>query len=171
MPTREQLNRMALQVRGELREKIHNMTREEKFAELMEFARLGGSYNIDLDEIKRDQKMLGLGDAELEQAVLICCALAGRMLMTLPMPTGDVKDAFLASDWAKWVHGKFKMGLRGAEPAFSLRKGGRNRLQMAIERGADARRIEAAATLMQQAREELHSHKPEHEQPTRAEEK
>jgi hypothetical protein len=127
---REQFNRLAARtVQAEQMARIKAMTRDEKFAELNEYFRIVGQLNLDINELKKDQVMLGLPDDALDQAIAICWALAGKTWRTLPMSSEELKKHIPASDYARTVqeHWTNLQGIKGG-PAFSFRKDGKVRL-------------------------------------------
>lgn len=124
MPTREELNQLARKVRGEQMARIRAMTREEKYAELNAFYRIGGVFNLDINELKKDQLMQGLSDASLDQAVAICMGLVGHIFQTLPMSADELLHHIPGSDFGRHIEQHFAKirGLKEEDPSrFTVR--------------------------------------------------
>jgi hypothetical protein len=127
---REELNRLALTVRGVQRERIMNMTRDQKYAELNEYFKLGQVFNLDIDQIKRDQIFLNAPDEALDQALFILAALVGKIWQTVPMSPEEVKAHIPQSAFARHLaaHLRKNQGIKntaglGQDPDPRFRKG------------------------------------------------
>jgi hypothetical protein len=128
MPTRDELLQIAQTVRGEQLARIKAMTRDEKYAELNEYFKIGGLLNVDIDAIKKDQLILGLPDSALDEALMICAGLVGKIFNRLPMSAQELKEHIPVSDYGRFLekHLKGAQGIR-RPPPFSLRRNGRAR--------------------------------------------
>src|SRR5215467_16354889 len=101
MATREELNQLARNVRGEQLARIKAMTREEKYAELNKYFHMGQGLKLDIDELEKDRKLQGVPEEALDQALMICAAVVGRVFNTLPMSADELRAHIPESDWAK----------------------------------------------------------------------
>jgi hypothetical protein len=123
---REELLQIARTVRGEQLARIKAMTRDEKYAELNEYFKLGGVLNLDVDALKKDQVMLNLPDTALDEALMICAGVVGKLFNRLPMSPEELKAHIPVSDWARAVDANLRRaeGIR-RPPEFSLRRNGK----------------------------------------------
>jgi hypothetical protein len=100
--------------------KIRSMTREEKYAELNAYYQSVGVLNLDIDQIKKDQVLLGAPDSALDEALIICAALSGAIFGRGAMTAQELSEELRTGPVVRKNIG----GISGPPP-FSLRKSGK----------------------------------------------
>lgn len=89
----------------EIKWRIKNMTRDQKYEELRLYLWVSGKINIDIDKIKADQVILGAPDSALDTALLRGAVLSGSMLGGNPMTAPELQSAMAVGypGMCKWL--------------------------------------------------------------------
>lgn len=109
--------------RGQIRERIKRMSKEEKIKEFREYVRVGGPhFHLDVDRVVADQKRVGAPDSAWDVALEKIATAAGEAFGGRgPMTAHELQATFtaIAEEWG--TAARARSG-RVAPPPFSVRR-------------------------------------------------